>query len=257
MNCLYCGKELPRQHKKYCSRECYSKSGGPNKQKNIVNKRYCLTCGKEFTGRGDNYCSRECYNKGPTHGKPPRKERKLCIVCGKEISTKNQRFCSIACMAKNRIGKGNQAARRRTVKICPQCGKEFEVGGRAGHREQVFCSRACGCASHRKLGGYRAWQRLSAEVIARDGHCVLCGNGERRLQAHHVIPRSYEKWSEFEGIETADDLITVCPGCHQSIEALTKAGYRNNPSFNPWDLIKMVRNITQGVIKGGNWHDKR
>ena len=202
----------------------------------------CLICGKPIPKKAKKYCSLACYYKSSERGKPPRKKRNHCIVCGEEIATMNKRFCSIACMAKNRIGRGNRGARRRILKKCPQCGNQFECGGRSGrHKTNIYCSVRCANQSRIKETGYRAWQRLSAEVIARDEHCVLCGNGERRLQVHHVIPRSYEKWSEFEGIETADDLITVCPGCHQSVEALTKAGYRNNPSFNPWDLIKMVR----------------
>ena len=33
--------------------------------------------------------------------------------------------------------------RKRIIKICPRCGKEFETGGRAGRINQVYCSRHC------------------------------------------------------------------------------------------------------------------
>ena len=36
------------------------------------------------------------------------------------------------------------------------------------------------------------------------------------------------------------DLITVCVPCHRAIEHLTQLGFKNNPDFNAWDLLKMI-----------------
>lgn len=210
----------------------------------------CQVCGEVITSRGMKYCSPACYHKSPTKGRPPMKPKKACAVCGFPIRGMGKKYCSALCYNRSRAGKERPYMRRRHINNCRRCGSDFEVGGRKGrHLDAIFCSRECHIESQKKDTGYRAWQRLSAEVIARDGHCVICGNGANRLQTHHIIPKDYKKWSEFKGEETAADLITVCPGCHQSAEALTKAGYKNNPAFNPWDLINMVR------VKGDIWRD--
>ena len=240
--CLICGKELPRQHRKYCSNECYSASGRAWMQEPLP-PRYCEVCGKRILGHADKYCSQACYTASGTRPRPKRKPRQLCIVCGAEIPTNNQRFCSSACFHKYRTGRPNLKNRRpRQINTCQFCGAEFEVGGRGGrHKTSIFCSPKCHLASQRKDTGGRAWARLRESVIERDGHCVICGKGERVLQAHHIEPKGYEDVSGFAGKETADDLVTVCPGCHQSLECMTKAGYRNNPDFDPRRLLEMVR----------------
>jgi len=201
----------------------------------------CLVCGKPIPKRAKKYCSLACYHKSPTKGRPPVKPRKPCVVCGKPIK-RGERFCSQECFHQYWTGRPNPNRHRRIKKICPQCGKEFEAGGRSGHHKTAtFCSSSCQHEAQRKDTGYRAWRRLSQAVTERDGKCMLCGRTDRRLQPHHVVPREYKEWSQFNGEETMDDLISFCAGCHQSVEALTKAGYRNNPDFNPWDLVNMVR----------------
>ena len=40
-------------------------------------------------------------------------------------------------------GKPRLALRRRIIKVCPSCGKDFEVGGRAGKVSKIFCSNRC------------------------------------------------------------------------------------------------------------------
>jgi hypothetical protein len=244
--CEQCGKELRRGILRYCSRECYSKSGGPLRQRDkaaVVNE--CLTCGKQFEGRADKYCSIECYHKSPYRkGIPnPRKgPDKQCVQCGKSFHSNNGRFCSMACRSAYFTGRPRASKRVQQFNACAFCGCEFPVGGKGGrHKTSVFCSPECHLASQRKDTGVRAWNRLARQVIERDGHCVICGNVAKRLQTHHITPRDYTNWSDFVGKETADDLVTVCPGCHQAIECLTKAGYRNNPSFNPRSLLDMVR----------------
>lgn len=41
------------------------------------------------------------------------------------------------------LGKPKLKSRRRIIKRCPACGKDFETGGRAGDQAQIWCSRAC------------------------------------------------------------------------------------------------------------------
>lgn len=55
------------------------------------------------------------------------------------------------------------------------------------------------------------WQRLRESVFKRDGQaCVMCG-ATQPLQVHH---RRYPKaW----GMETIDDLVTLCDDCHKKL----------------------------------------
>jgi len=204
----------------------------------------CLVCGKPIPKRAKKYCSLECYHKSGMKSRPPMKARAACLVCGKPIATVNKRFCSHACYSQYWTGREKPAARRRFTRVCRQCGKEFKVGGKGGkHKEAIYCSRECLSASQIKETGGRAWRRLSQSVIDRDKRCVLCGKDDRRLQAHHIVPKDYSHWRYFNGDETMSDLIAVCVHCHWSLDTITQAGYRNNPNFDPHKLIEMIREV--------------
>jgi hypothetical protein len=62
-----------------------------------------------------------------------------------------------------------------------------------------------------RTGGFRGGPQT--EALERDGyHCYICGK-PTNLHVHHIIPR------EEGGPHTLDNLITLCGGCHRSIEA--------------------------------------
>lgn len=56
-----------------------------------------------------------------------------------------------------------------------------------------------------------AWKTIRAEVIARDGSCVLCDSTDE-LQVHH---RTYARL----GHEEPTDLATLCLRCHRVYHA--------------------------------------
>lgn len=56
------------------------------------------------------------------------------------------------------------------------------------------------------------WQQMRLRVFERDGwKCVMCGDSEKTLHAHHPVyhPRSDGPW-DYED----NEIITLCKDCH-------------------------------------------
>jgi predicted nucleic acid-binding Zn-ribbon protein len=73
-----------------------------------------------------------------------------CVHCGKvftreswDIKRGRIKFCGVKCSRANQAGKPKLKTRRRIIRVCPVCKKEFEKGGRAGKRTQTHCSNQC------------------------------------------------------------------------------------------------------------------
>lgn len=67
-----------------------------------------------------------------------------------------------------------------------------------------------------------SWRSVREKVLNRDSHeCQFCGRTndehiekhDRGLEAHHIIPQ------KDGGSDTLDNLITVCRGCHRTLES--------------------------------------
>lgn len=57
------------------------------------------------------------------------------------------------------------------------------------------------------------WRRLLEERLKIDGQkCVLCG-AAYQLQVHH------RRYPPAWGLETTDDLVTLCDACHKKIHS--------------------------------------
>lgn len=83
-----------------------------------------------------------------------------------------------------------------------------------------------------------AWQRLRAAILARDRlRCALCWERKRAydLSAHHVLAR------RLGGQDDPDNLITLCHGCHDLIEA---------QDFENADVFWTFVHIWQGSVLG-------
>lgn len=67
------------------------------------------------------------------------------------------------------------------------------------------------------------WGRIRAAVLERDGYsCAICGRSgaELPLHVHHKIPlRSFSSYQEANQL---DNLIALCPVCHQRAEAAVR-----------------------------------
>ena len=174
-------------------------------------------------------------------------EKRYCKYCGREIPfhKNNAKYCSRECCRKDKIGKQRPNTWKRIRKICPVCGKEFVTGGKAGHKEKIYCSMKCSSIAQRKpientvykrRSAY--WRELRLKIIDRDDYrCQFCGAQKtaKQLQVHHIIPTNVEQ--NFE----EDNLITCCRGCHAIINKATQWGYKNNPEFDPYTLVSTLR----------------
>ncbi len=101
---------------------------------------------------------------------------------------------------------------------CEWCGRGFHPA----NMRQRFCGEDCreDAAIPRKeertpntwlTPGFTA--KLRNAVMDRDGRaCYICGR-EHNLHVHHIIPR------HDGGPHTMDNLVTLCSGCHRSVES--------------------------------------
>ena len=70
-------------------------------------------------------------------------------------------------------------------------------------------------------------QEWREKVLSRDNYkCVVCGNGPRYLNAHHLVPSLFKEYQFFE-----NNGVTLCPTCH----TLGKFSAHKNPLwFTDW-----------------------
>jgi len=120
------------------------------------------------------------------------------------------------------------------IRQCVYCGEEYK----ARSKWQKYCCEECRDAARTnpaRLSYTRNYWLLGniplsvrERVLERDGHrCYICGR-TKNLHLHHIIPRSQG------GPHTEDNLITLCSGCHRSVES--------------GDLEKAVRNCVRRAI---------
>lgn len=103
--------------------------------------RVCERCNKELAKNQNRFCSRTCRDESMKV-----KETRQCKGCGKDFEVapwERKTYCTPECFYESRKGTARPDLRKRHIKTCPVCGNEFEVGGRAGKEETVFCSRTC------------------------------------------------------------------------------------------------------------------
>ena len=72
--------------------------------------------------------------------------------------------------------------------------------------------------------GYGAnWSKQRQRCLERDGYqCQICGTDPldigRELSVHHITPRSEFEHNDRHKIDSIDNLITLCPSCHDQFE---------------------------------------
>lgn len=203
----------------------------------------------EYFRRNHKYCSSECYHKSGLKGKPPIKERRKCIVCNDDIPLPNRRFCSIKCRSIYWTGRERNIQKFvPEEKICPICNKIFLVGGRDNKRKSsIYCSKECqhlGCRknvdNHSDYERSASWFDQREEILNERGiKCEFCRDIDvkERIQLHHIIPvqngGNYDK----------ENLMLLCLKCHAIIGYLTKTGYKNNKNFNPKEMIIKLKEL--------------
>ena len=112
--------------------------------------KVCPFCGKEFEVHHhlQKYCSSRCKFAFYRSKKKNPVITKKCIICGREFETTRpvQKCCSAECLRKRKVQNMERWRREHSpiypvkysIRICPNCGKEFEAYGK-----KVFCSSNC------------------------------------------------------------------------------------------------------------------
>jgi hypothetical protein len=107
------------------------------------------------------------------------------------------------------------------VMLCPECGKGETPSSRGPLPLSLAELAAVACDAHVETGGTNHAvipPRLRRQVLARDRYTCR-GAGCRRtrfLNVHHLIPR------ERGGTNAAENLITLCSGCHRTLHGLAE-----------------------------------
>jgi predicted nucleic acid-binding Zn ribbon protein len=222
----------------FCSIECFKEYNKPT-----IYIKKCPICNKKFNTNIKNivYCE-DC-----------RKPKiKKCSYCFKEYISKTplQKYCSKQC--------SGLAHRKNKTKYCLQCNRPFDYK----HPTQKFCCPKCALDYRRGIkvekrdiksikeiveekvnyilnqyneqlsnldfsvlqrpiniwltGGFT--ETIKDQVRERDGwKCFICDK-DTELHVHHILER------ESGGKNELGNLVTLCSGCHRTIESTIKYG---------------------------------
>lgn len=198
------------------------------------------------------------YDPNKVHNKE--RQEYECDICGavekrlpSDIPDSGRIFCSRECLgeffSENNSGEDHHQYNRVTVE-CAYCSSEMErKPAVVEKKDHFYCDYDCygsWCSENRvkddhprwKGGGdlYYGpnWQRQRRRRLEKDGHqCQRCGmtNDEckdelgRDLDVHHITPvrdfhNDAEGGSDWEIVNSIDNLVTLCIRCHRKVEKL-------------------------------------
>lgn len=163
--CEWCGQEVPKRNKHFCSHTCYGLSKrGKSQAKALVRrpKFKCETCGKIFTRPPSamkydppRFCGTKCFYKWLKGSERTPRVEINCLHCGKPMRVRASvyangrgRYCSQVCMIAERPPKPRAP---RIMLDCLHCGESFETYASWARDGRKFCSRQCN-------GAYQARQ---------------------------------------------------------------------------------------------------
>lgn len=208
----------------------------------------CNECGDEIyvpkwkLEDNDNYfCSKKCHDSFQTN-----KIEKPCEYCGntmKRIPSEMRTFCSTECYGKDKESKITVDCYRCSTKIS-------HSKSRVENQDKFYCSKKC---RSEKLseewlgennpnytdGRYKQfgdnWIKFRDKIRERaPGYCEGCGKSRklngRKLDIHHIIPRSYFIDSDEHTVEDSnrvDNLVALCQTCHSKEEKVCKKVLNN------------------------------
>lgn len=194
--CVWCGKDFFRRKGEkllYCSPECKHeakvdfarafrarRAAGveiePRKprEKSFATGtvRNCEICGTPFAQRTRTckYCSPRCAYVSATLRQKAVYRKKLetnntsatpcCIHCGKPLPEGvRSAFCSRKCM-QHHIECLASASRRKFVRVCAECGREYNLG--EDSKLFRYCSESCAVAANRRLQYQRYHEKMAS-----------------------------------------------------------------------------------------------
>lgn len=195
----------------------------------------------ELESSNNYFCSTECHNEFQTES-----IEKDCPTCGGKFQTKKYdetKYCSKSCYGKSKESK--------VLVDCSLCGKSVKYHPyRIEEQDNFYCSTSCRSAKMSENwkgesnpnysdGRYREfgenWLEMRQKIRERaDGNCEGCGKSKeingRKLDVHHVVPRSFFIESDEHCVENSNtnkNLVALCQSCHAKEETVCKKVLNN------------------------------
>ena len=227
--CQGCGGQFTGRKRKYCTRQCGSRSysyqkyreQGRTPREQITAKaacnqtHQCFWCDKEFqpkrAGRTQ-YCSRECSfafisAKRQLIADLATSYRVHCVRCAvcksKFYARSGAIYCSSECCYKAALKAQRLKAEAEFVSVefcCRECGKTVQTT--YGQPRSSFCSDACSRKNQRRIRRKLERARLRGvqvervdpiKVFDRDGwRCQICGTKTPKAKRGSIHPRAPE-----------------------------------------------------------------
>ncbi len=153
----------------------------------------CETCGVEFIPTchktRQKYCSKECRNKKNNAKRYYGGEVEVCLECGVKLEQSGgkgrwKRYCSESCrkIYNRRCQKERRANAKKPIRMCPNCGKEFEPNQNGN--VQRFCGDSC------RIEWWREYHKVNREDVEKNKICVVVFFG------HVAKRRCIRPWQE-------------------------------------------------------------
>lgn len=263
--CQVCGKHFKPvlKEQKYCSFEC--------EQKFLNSILVCKHCGRSFNSVSKrNYCSDRCKNAAKVNRtgaqaakKVVQDKHRICKWCQSRFYSETPvSYCSDKCRQEC-ASSSKKTMREGMIRVCRLCRNTF-----VSPTYRKYCSKECRSEAQKKhrqlkdiyvpadikestekmrikfgdriistwlISGFN--KRLKDAIIERDGYrCYICGK-ETNLHVHHIIPR------EQGGPHIPENLVTLCSGCHRSVES--------------GNVEKAIRNCVRRAIKNSRHPEKQ
>jgi len=179
-------------------------------------------------------------------------DRETCPHCGDEFNGKRGLQVHMAAT--------HDEETTATVR-CNWCGSCMEVREWKTEKNH-YCTRPCGVAwtTYLKTGDRhpnyrdgksrgRKFRWVAMAVRSRDGACVRCGRERsskdgRALHVHHIVPEK-----EAEDPHDPQNLLSVCAGCHQTLERLTPEEQLNECNIDSHEQLRLRGEAAEWLSK--------
>jgi very-short-patch-repair endonuclease len=216
MGCLQEFVVKPKQHGKYCSKECQINHNLKPKKYKQINDKQCVHCFDIFvpkSGRQD-YCSPDCKK---LHLTKPKVDRVLnCLHCDTNFMAKGpiQKFCSATCRTNHNIPAKEE-------KHCIECNKDITHMNASAK----FCSRECWSTN-----------RTKSKNVGIDGvdfiTCPICKLPCKEITHNHAKMHGFNSIKDMKHQLGMSE--TVSQQKKDKLRGENNPGYQHDGKYSAW-----------------------
>lgn len=166
-----------------------------------------------------------------------------CVVCETvfyDYHKEPRKYCSRKCYDAARTGKPRPQTRKREVRKCVVCEKDFETGGRAGNRK-LFCSRVCQAFARVQHSDVRKMNLADASYLAglMDGEGSIVLAKKRQMRATWRLQVSNTYFPLLEWCKT----VTGCGSVTRKVSTNPKHADSGNWQCYSWNARSILLQI--------------